>query len=179
VREKVRADTGDADPLLKISSNGFSDSTPTIAEQAITVAISGEPVAKGRARITRRGFAYTPAATRKYEAHGRLAAQLAMDGRPPIEGPVRISVVVELPVPSSWSARKKAGALAGGIRPTSRPDVDNYVKAILDAVNGIVLADDALVVELHAIKHYGSVPQMVATICPIANAAASNRSAAS
>jgi Holliday junction resolvase RusA-like endonuclease len=148
------------------------------AEQAITVAISGEPVAKGRARITRRGFAYTPAATRKYEAHGRLAAQLAMDGRLPIEGPVLISVLVTLPVPSSWSARKRAGALTGSIRPTSRPDIDNYTKAILDALNGIVLADDALVVDLRAIKQYGSVPQMVATICPIANAAASNRRAA-
>jgi Holliday junction resolvase RusA-like endonuclease len=151
----------------------------TQAEQAITVAISGEPVAKGRARITRRGFAYTPAATRKYEAHGRLAAQLAMDGRPPIDGPVLISVRVELPVPSSWSARKRAAALTGGIRPTSRPDVDNYVKAVLDALNGIVLADDALVVELRATKQFGTVPQMVATISPIANAAASNRRAAS
>jgi hypothetical protein len=41
----------------------------------ITIIIGGEPVVKGRPRMTRRGFAYTPAATRKYEAHGRLAAQ--------------------------------------------------------------------------------------------------------
>jgi hypothetical protein len=34
VREKVRAGAGDAGPLLKISSNGFSDSTPEIAKQA-------------------------------------------------------------------------------------------------------------------------------------------------
>jgi hypothetical protein len=34
VREKVRAGTGDADPLLKTSTNGFSDSTPEIAKQA-------------------------------------------------------------------------------------------------------------------------------------------------
>jgi Holliday junction resolvase RusA-like endonuclease len=102
-----------------------------------------------------------------------------MDGRPPIEAPVHISVLVELPTPFSWSARKKAAALTGGIRPPSRPDVDNYVKAVLDALNGIVLADDALVLELRAIKQYGAVPQMVATITPIANAAASNRRPAS
>jgi Holliday junction resolvase RusA-like endonuclease len=150
-----------------------------VPAQPVTVTISGEPVAKGRARMTRRGFAYTPAATRKFEAHGRLAAQVTMDGRPPIEAPVHISVLVELPTPSSWSARKKAAALTGGIRPTSRPDVDNYVKAVLDALNGIVLADDALVLELRAIKQYGAVPQMVATITPIANAAASNRRPAS
>jgi hypothetical protein len=38
-------------------------------------------VAKARPRVTRRGIAYTPAHTRKYEAHGRLAAQLAMGDR--------------------------------------------------------------------------------------------------
>jgi hypothetical protein len=51
---------------------------------AVTIIIGGPPPAKGRPRLTRRGFAYTPTATRKYEAHGRLAAQPAMDGRPPI-----------------------------------------------------------------------------------------------
>ena len=59
----------------------------------VTIIIAGEPVAKARPRVTRRGFAYTPAHTRKYEAHGRLAAQLAMDGRPPIETPVRLELV--------------------------------------------------------------------------------------
>ena len=58
----------------------------------VTITIGGEPVAKGRPRMTRKGFAYTPAATRKFEAHGRLAAQLAMDGRPPIAVPVRAEV---------------------------------------------------------------------------------------
>jgi hypothetical protein len=42
--------------------------------------IAGPPVAKARPRATRRGFVYTPAHTGKYEAHGRLAAQIAMDG---------------------------------------------------------------------------------------------------
>ena len=94
----------------------------------VTVIINGEPVAKGRPRMTRRGFVYTPAATRKFEAHGRLSAQLAMDGRPPIDVPVRIELLVELPVPALWSRRKTADAITGHIRPTSRPDVDNYRK---------------------------------------------------
>jgi Holliday junction resolvase RusA-like endonuclease len=140
----------------------------------ITVIVSGEPVAKGRARMTRKGFAYTPAATRKYEAHARLAAQLAMDGRPPLDMPVRIELLVELPVPASWSKRKAESAIAGSVRPTSRPDVDNYVKSILDAINTIVVADDAQVVDLRAVKKFGITPKMVATIFPI-DAAASNR----
>src|SRR5262249_14721657 len=120
--------------------------------EPITNIVPGEPVGEGRPRMTRRGLAHTPAATRKDEAHARMAAQLAMDGRPPIEAPVRIEVMVELPIPASWSERKKAEAITGTVRPTSRPDVDNYVKAILDAINTIVVADDSQIVELQAAK---------------------------
>jgi len=49
-----------------------------------------------------------------------MAAQLAMGGRPPIEAPVRIEVLAELPIPSSWSERKKAEAITTAVRPTSR-----------------------------------------------------------
>src|SRR6266436_7860122 len=111
---------------------------------AVTIIIAGPAVAKGRPRVTRRGFVYTPAATRKYEAHGRLAAQLAMNGRAPIAVPVRAEIVINLPVPASWSGKRRDAALRGDVRPTTRPDADNYVKAALDAINEIVVADDSL-----------------------------------
>ena len=133
----------------------------------VTITIGGEPVAKGRPRMTRRGFAYTPAATRKYEAHGRLAAQLAMDGRPPITVPVHAEIVIDLPVPASWSAKRRDAALLGNVRPTTRPDADNYVKAALDAINAIVVADDSLVVDLVARKHYATVPALTIVITPL------------
>src|SRR6478735_7231382 len=69
----------------------------------ITVIIRGPAVAKGRPRFTRKGFAYSPAKTRKYEAHGRLAAQVAMGDRPPLASPVYLTALVELPIPASWS----------------------------------------------------------------------------
>jgi len=139
---------------------------------AVTIVIAGPPTAKGRPRITRRGFAYTPAATRKYEAHGRLAAQQAMDGQPPITSPVRAQIIVDLPVPTSWSMKRRDAALRGDIRPTSRPDTDNYIKAALDSINAIVIADDCLVVELTTVKQYAGVPQMKIMIEPLAALAA-------
>jgi Holliday junction resolvase RusA-like endonuclease len=148
---------------------------PTVCDP-VTVIITGEPVAKGRPRMTRRGFAYTPSATRKFEAHGRLAAQLAMDGRPPIQVPVRVELLIELPIPTSWSERKRAAAIVGDVRPTSRPDLDNFLKAILDAINTIVVADDAQIVEVCATKKFGIAPKMVATVFPL-DAASSNRRA--
>jgi Holliday junction resolvase RusA-like endonuclease len=134
---------------------------------AVTVVIGGPPTAKGRPRMTCRGFAYTPAATRKYEAHGRLAAMLAMDGRPPIAVPVRAEITIDLPVPASWSAKRRDAALAGDIRPTSRPVTDNYIKAALDAINAIVIADDSLVVALAATKQYANVPQLTIMIATL------------
>jgi Holliday junction resolvase RusA-like endonuclease len=142
----------------------------------ITVTVRGAAVAKGRARFTRTGFAYTPAKTRQYEAHGRLAAQLAMGEQPPLTGPVHLTALIELPIPASWSKRRTAAAIVGEIRPTSRPDIDNFLKSGMDAINGIVLADDSLVVEVTAKKKFGVDPKLVLLITPI-NAMASNREA--
>jgi Holliday junction resolvase RusA-like endonuclease len=132
----------------------------------VTVVIGGEPVAKGRPRMTRRGFAYTPSHTRKYEAHGRLAAQLAMNGRPPIEGPVRLELLAELPIPISWSAKKRSRAIVGDVLPCSRPDLDNYVKSAQDSINEIVIRDDSQIVEVSARKRYSTTPKLVLTIFP-------------
>ena len=179
VRDRNRPVVGDHGP--KGSAKQEPDPFSEIATwkqgdggDPITVIVTGAPVAKGRPRMTRRGFVYTPAAPRKYEAHGRLAAQLAMDGRPPIDVPVRIELLIELPVPASWSKRKTADAITGGIRPTSPPDTDNYIKSALDAINSIVIAEDSLAVEIHAKKKFGIAPKMVATIFPL-NAASNRR----
>jgi Holliday junction resolvase RusA-like endonuclease len=145
---------------------------------AVTIIVAGPAVAKGRPRITRKGFAYTPAATRKYEAHGRLAAQDAMDGRAPITVPVRAEITVDLPVPASWSAKRQDAALRGEIRPTSRPDTDNYVKSAMDAINGIAVTDDSLIVQLVAEKRYARIPKLTITITPLSAIAGNARAAA-
>jgi Holliday junction resolvase RusA-like endonuclease len=62
------------------------------------------------------------------------------------------------------------------VRPR-RPDADNYVKAALDAINAIVVADDSLVVEIDAVKRYATVPQLVITITPLPALTAQGRSA--
>ena len=152
-----------------ISHNPVSDQGPertglAMAAEPVTVIIAGPAVPKGRPRMTRRG---TTASTRKYEAHGRLAAQEAMNGRAPIAVPVRLVALIELPVPASWSGRKRAAAITGDIRPTTRPDLDNYAKSATDALNGIVVADDSLIVELDARKRYGIAPKVVLTVMPL------------
>ena len=87
-----------------------------------------------------------------------------MEGRAPLEGPLSASMVVQLPVPASWSRKKRADALAGIIRPTSKPDADNYAKAALDAFNQIVFVDDSQVVDLSVRKIYAETPRLVVTV---------------
>lgn len=123
--------------------------------------VPGIPVAKGRARITTRGGkvrSFTPPKTVAFEGMVALAAQRAMEGADPLQGPVSLTLFVELPVPQSWSLKKKARALAGEVQPCGRPDLDNYVKAISDGGNGIVWNDDAQITMLLATKRYALQP---------------------
>jgi Holliday junction resolvase RusA-like endonuclease len=98
-----------------------------------------------------------------------------MNGRVPIAVPVRAEITVDLPVPVSWSAKRQDAALRGKIRPTSRPDADNYVKSAMDAINAIAVTDDSLVVELVAEKRYARVPKLSIVITPLAASAANGR----
>src|SRR3990167_854307 len=133
------------------------------------VVVAGPPVAKGRTQFVRRsGFAYTPAKTRKYEAHVRLAAQETRQGEPPLDGACSLTVLAVLPVPQSWSQRKHARAVSGSIVPTTRPDVDNFLKAALDGCNGIVYRDDSQIISADVLKRYVLAAQLVITVRDVA-----------
>jgi len=100
-----------------------------------------------------------------------------MDGRPPIAVPVRAEIVIDLPVPASWSGTRHNAALRGEIRPTTRPDADNYCKSAMDAINNIVVSDDSMIVDLVVSKRYAAVPQLAITITPLPALTAQGRAA--
>jgi Holliday junction resolvase RusA-like endonuclease len=91
---------------------------------------------------------------------------------------VRAEITVDLPVPVSWSAKRQDAALRGEIRPTSRPDTDNYVKSAMDAINAIAVTDDSLIVELVAEKRYARIPKLTITITPLPAIPANAKAAA-
>jgi Holliday junction resolvase RusA-like endonuclease len=72
-----------------------------------------------------------------------------------------VEVFVFLAIPTSWSKRKHAAALVGQVFPTKKPDLDNFLKAILDGMNGIAFTDDARVVALISSKRYSDTPRVV------------------
>ncbi len=129
--------------------------------------IPGQPIAKGRARIsTRDGFAraYTPEKTVAYEGLVALRGSHAMDGQTPFDGPLRVEVVATFAIPASWSKRKRAAAIEGTAWHTSRPDGDNIAKAIGDGLNGVVWADDSRIASWELAKRYGVAPGVDVTV---------------
>ena len=121
--------------------------------------VPGPPVAKARARHgrTRAGkpITYTDAKTKGYESLVATAAAQAMAGRPPLDSALQCELMFWLSPPQSWSKKKTAAALAGEVLPTSRPDIDNFIKSVCDACNGVVWTDDSRVWSLLAQKRYG------------------------
>ncbi len=133
----------------------------------IVVVLPGEPRGWGRPHvrvITPRGGKpfpsfYTDAETRAFETALQWRAKAAMKSTAPLDGPVSVRVVAAMAVPTFWSNKKRDAALAGTIRPTGKPDWDNFAK-MLDAFNGIVWVDDAQVVEGSVAKVYSEDPAL-------------------
>lgn len=124
------------------------------------------PRGKARPRVTARGT-YTPAESKAAERAVASCAKAAMAGAKPMEGPLIAMVEAYFAVPASWSAKKRAAALAQTVLPTGRPDTDNLAKLALDACNGIVYGDDAQVVSLIAMKRYSESPGLRVAISTI------------
>lgn len=123
--------------------------------------IPGPPVAKARPRAFRAGTGvrmHTPEKTQRYENLVAIEADHAMAGAKPLDGPVAAFFDVGLPVPASWSKKKRTAALSGEIRPTSKPDVSNIAKSVEDGMNKIVYHDDSQITELVIRKRYAEKP---------------------
>lgn len=69
--------------------------------------------------------------------------------------PEVLSIDFYLPIPSSWSKRRRL-AMEGKPH-QSKPDIDNLVKSFLDAL----CSDDAYVYSIQASKYYSEIPRIV------------------
>jgi Holliday junction resolvase RusA-like endonuclease len=123
--------------------------------------VEGIPVGKGRPKFARRGnfvTAYTPKKTVDYESTVKAAGQSAMGSSEPLETPISLYLYVRVPIPASYSKKAKEACLSGLQKPTKKPDLDNILKAISDALNGICYKDDSQIVNIHVSKVYATVP---------------------
>ena len=124
------------------------------------------PRGKQRPRVVN-GKAYTPKETRGYEDWIRLHAHNAMrlKGYETLDGPLEMQIDLYFTMPVSWNAQRQKQAKAEWWV-VGRVDLDNAVKAVCDALNGICYRDDAQIAVLHASKswgHYGK-PSLAFTL---------------
>lgn len=138
--------------------------------EPVTVVIPGEPQGKARPRFNSRSGVYTPAKTAAYEQMIGIIAKSSMRGKSILTGPLHVDLRAVMPIPKSWSKAKRDAAILGEIRPTSKPDIDNIIKAIADGMNQIVYADDAAIASVSASKVYGLDPFVVVTVKPVSAA---------
>lgn len=141
---------------------------PKEAAQCLKIIVPGIPVPKGRhrARIVqprgRRPFVhmYQDAETEKYESLVAQNASMVMAGRGLVLGALDVRATAYVEIPASWPDKKRNQAADGDILPVSRPDADNYLKCVLDAMNGVVYKDDSQVVNMSVQKRYSFTPRM-------------------
>lgn len=124
----------------------------------IEMTVPGAPVGKARPRVTKSGHAYTPEKTRAYEQKVKLCWKQQSGERFPPGVGICVEITAYMPIPSSLSMRKQEALL--GAEHLKKPDLDNIVKAILDALNGCAYGDDSAIWMIAASKYYGRVPQV-------------------
>lgn len=125
----------------------------------ITITIPGDAVPKGRPRLSTiagHATAYTPAKTRAHEGYLRamFAQEMAQRGLQPLTGAVAVTITVIRAIPKSAKKRDIPEMIAGLKRPATRPDIDNYAKAVLDAANGVLFVDDGQICRLMCEKRF-------------------------
>lgn len=120
----------------------------------ISLNIPIEPHGKGRPKFTTRGGfgrAYTPKETAEWEKQVAGALRKAWDGGM-VDGPVKVVVVAIKARPAYLEKPKVAD---GYLLRTQKPDSDNVLKSVLDALQQSgVIADDKQVVEVQAFSLY-------------------------
>jgi len=113
--------------------------------------------------------------TRPWRAAVAAAAAAAMGGDPPLHGPVSVQIQFAFPRPKGHYG---SGRNATTLRPTApgyhayRPDLDKLIRAIGDALTGIVLRDDAQIAALFVTKVYAAWARTDVAISPLPATAA-------
>lgn len=116
---------------------------------ALDLFVAGTPAPQGSKRHVGNGrMIESSAAVGDWRSVVAWTAANEYRGDPPIDGPAVLVVEFVMPRPKSFPKRKPTPAHV------KRPDVDKLLRAIGDALTGVVYADDSLLTGKHASKRY-------------------------
>ena len=133
--------------------------------EEVRFTVIGQPQGKQRPRTIRlkngKSCTYTPENTVLYEnliksEYWRQVGNVRFDNGDFISA----RIVAFYGIPASASKKKQFEMMSGKIRPTKKPDTDNVLKVICDALNGIAYKDDAQIVHARVSKYYSDNPRV-------------------
>lgn len=124
--------------------------TGIVRSESFSITIPIAPQAWQRVNRDRHGTIYVPSKTRNFKAAVSKIMKAAIGNAEPIKKAMSIGVTFYLMPPKRLKQKQ----------PITRPDLDNYLKAILDAGNGIIWADDSVIIGISAWKHYSYEPRI-------------------
>lgn len=117
--------------------------------------VPGKIIGKGRPRLnTYTGSVYTPTRTKDYEELVQQYFLLKYPTYKPFEGRVKVEIGAYFGIPKATKKADKELMLQNKINPTKKPDIDNIVKIVLDAMNGVAFKDDIQITKLDVEKVY-------------------------
>ena len=131
----------------------------------ITHEIPGKPVAQERGRIVRIGNRSTiKDPPKSWKGYASLLMQQAMGRNKPLAGAVELIVIAMWACPKSQERKRSPREACW--RP-KLPDLDNVIKCVQDAANGVMFIDDAQVCRIIATKRQaaqGEPPKVVVSV---------------
>lgn len=128
-----------------------------------------KPMAQSRPRFARRGrgvVAYEKKEMKAWRAECSKLIKEVFEAEELTEAPLKIDATFYIKPPKYIYSKKKLREKleAEEIFCGKKPDIDNYLKALLDSMTGIVFKDDGQVVECRARKLYSLNPRIDFTI---------------
>lgn len=130
--------------------------------------VMGEPRGKQRAKTYRNGNftkTVTPEQTVVYENLIALEyRRQCMDFRFEDKSMLAITIEAHFSIPKSVSKKNRALMIEKVLRPVKKPDGDNIIKVVCDALNGLAYHDDAQIVDMVVRKYYAESPKLVISI---------------
>ena len=121
----------------------------------ISFTITGKPKQQQRHRISKNGGMYDPSHKDKNQIWLQIAKHKP---KQPFVGDLMIKAIFTIPYPKKFYRTGKFKHLLKDNIPeyvSVRPDLDNYLKLLLDVMNKGFYVDDSQVVKLQAEKVYG------------------------
>ena len=117
------------------------------------IVIPGNPIPQPRHRISgNRRYIPKKHLIHAYKQFIQLQAKKSI--KEPMGSPIILNVTFYIRQPKTCNRTY----------PTVRPDLDNYMKGVMDALNGILYYDDSQIIRIIATKQYSNEPRTVINI---------------